>query len=625
MTVHPKHRKIISAALIALVAVLSINIISTKLRLRLDVTEGSIYSLSEGSRSILTKVKEPIEIKFYFSRSSKALPPIFKTYATRVEEVLREYVSASGGKLSLSIHDPKPDTDEEEWARKYGINALDTGKNETIFFGAVFLQGKTEYPLPYFDPRREEFLEYDISEALVQIQNTTKKTIGVLSSLSVLGGGPASPFQGGGTEGWVLFEQLKKAFSVKKVETTAEKIDDDINILMVIHPKDLSDATTLAIDQFVLRGGRLIVAVDPFSRIDLASAGQMAQMSGQMPQVSSQFKKLFDHWGIEYDNTKILGDLLGMPQIQVQSGVISYPYFVNIRKEGLNTESQITSKLNHVMIAEGGFISLKSGATLTLDNLLKSSAQSGSVSSMMAGFVPPEEFAKQLKADGVSKIASGLLRGKFTTAFPDGVASAANTSKTPPPLKESSEENMVLIVADTDFIHEQNAVEQMRFGPQVILRPRNDNFSFIMNAIDLMAGSGDLISIRSRGKITRPFTKVEELQVAAQQRWQEEEERLSSRLQDLEKKLSELQSNRASGSVLTLTPGQQMEIAKFRDEEAEVRKQRREVRRKLREDIESLGHKLIAVNLTIIPLGVAGFGLWVFSRRTHRRKRGGQA
>lgn len=616
-----KIKKILTGIGILVVAVISINVIATKLRLRLDVTEGKIYSLSDGSRSILGKISEPIEIQLYFSRSSKALPPIFKTYGTRVEEVLREYVGASGGKLSLNIYDPMPDTDEEEWARKYGINPLDTGKNETIFFGAVFLKGRSEIAIPYFDPRREEFLEYDISEALVQIQNTEKKTIGVMSSLKVLGGGGSS-FQGEQSQGWVLFDQLKKSYIIKPVETTADKIDQDINILFVMHPKDLSDATSYAIDQFVLRGGRLIVAVDPFSRIDLATAGQMAQMSGQMPQTSSNLKKLFDHWGIQYDPTQILGDLQGMPQIQVQSGAISYPYFVNIRQEGMSPDSQIASKLNHVMIAEGGGLSLKEGSSLTLELLLKSSKQSGFANAMMAGFMQPEEFAKQLKPDGVEHAVSGLLQGKFTTAFPEGITNAESGSNDTSGLKESAEDNMVLIIADTDFMHEQNAVDQMRFGPQVILRPRNDNFAFVMNALDLMSGSGDLISIRSRGKITRPFTKVEQLQVAAQQRWQEEEERLSSRLQDLEKKLSELQSNRASGSVLSLTSAQQLEITKFRDEEAQVRKQRREVRRKLREDIESLGRSLIALNLTLVPLAVAAFGLWIFSRRTYRRKRG---
>lgn len=617
----------VSGAVVLAVAVIAINIIAARLYGRLDLTEDKIYTLSKGTKNILEKMSDGVVVKFYFSRSTKQLPTMIKTYGTRVEEVLREYANRSAGKLTLEVFDPKPDTDDEEWARKYGLQAITLGNGDPFYFGAVLLQSSREFILPYFDPRREEFLEYDISEALVQVQNKTKAKVGILSSLPVIASSAPMMMPMAETQpSWIFVEQLRKNFEVVEVAATSSSIDDQINVLLIIHPKMLQDSTLYAIDQFVMRGGRLLVAVDPFSRLDLSMSGNMARMSGRMPEISSDLKTLFTAWDIDYNPGKVVGDLSAMIQINAGGMTIPYPYFINMRNDRIDRQSVITQKLNQVMVAEGGAFELKSGSKFEFLPLLKTSAEAGTADGMFASFMGPAEFAKQLKTENKSLVQAAVVNGDFVSAFKDGPPAPSPDSKEKANIGKEhlsavKQRNSIVLIADVDFVHDSNAVEQFRFGPQVISRPRNDNIALLLNAVDFLAGSSDLISIRSKGKITRPFTKVEELQKAAQQKWQQEEDRLSSRLSELEKKLNELQGQRADGSQLSMSADQQRELGRFRQEEADVRKARREVRKNLREDIESLGNYLIVTNLLIVPLGVGIFGMAVFISRQRRMKR----
>jgi ABC-type uncharacterized transport system involved in gliding motility auxiliary subunit len=611
---------------ILLIAILCFNIIASRFYGRLDVTQDKIYSLSDGTKKIIDKVGDDVVVKFYFSRSVKQLPVMIKTYASRVEEVLKEYQARSQQKIIVEVLDPKPDTDDEEWARKYGIQGIPLGNGEQIYFGAVFLQGKREFVIPYFDPRREEFVEYDISEALVQVQTKTKTKVGILSSLGVMGAEAPMmmQMQPNSQPSWIFVEQLRKNFEVVNIPSSTSTIDPAVNVLVVIHPKQLSDATLYGIDQFVMRGGRLVVAVDPFSRVELSQVGAMARQQGQMPQVGSDLKTLFAAWEVEFEGGQIVGDLDGMMQVNAGGVAVAYPYFVTIRNDGFDRKSVITQKLNQMLIAEGGALKLKAGSKFEFAPLLQTSPEAGSADAAFASFIGPAEFAKQLKQGSQKAVLAALLTGEFSSAFKDGPPPASDADKSAPKpdhLAAAKQRNSILIIGDVDFLHDSNSVEQFRFGPQVITRPRNDNLAFLMNAVDYLGGSEDLISIRSRGKLARPFTRVEEIQKAAQLRWQKEEDRLSQRLTEVDKKLNELQGQRADGSRLTLSPEQEREVVRFRQEEAEVRKARREVRKNLREDIEKLGNRLIALNMLVVPFGVGVFGVSVFVRRSRRMKR----
>ncbi len=602
-----------SKLIILIVAIAAIGIISSKLYLRFDVTHDHAYTLSEGSKKIASKIERPVEAKFYFSKSVKEVPPMIKEYGKRIEDVLHEYAAASGGKITVDVIDPKPDTDEEEWANKYGIQGMQVGSGSNLYIGIVFLSGDKEIAIPYLDPRKEEFLEYDLSEALVKLRSGTKPKLGLMSSLPM--SSPShDPRMGDGD--WAVLQMLKNSFDVTDLPSDTASIDPAINVLFVVHPKDLKDKTLYAIDQFVMNGGRLLVAVDPFSRVDLAQSQGMG-MAGMASGASSDLKTLFAAWDIEYSSDQVIGDMSRGTQINTGVQNITYPVFMTLMDEDINRTHKITSQLKQLLYAEGGSVALKSGSSLKFEPLLETSGDAGDVAGPTLMFQPPDELAARFKGKGVKKTLAAVFSGKFKSAFAAGAPADATKGAE---LKESKNDNMVIVIADADFMHDSNAVNKMRFGPQIIMSPRNDNLNLVVNAAEFLGGNQDLISIRSSGQIARPFTKVLEIQKQAQARWQEEEDRLSKQLTDLQSKLAMLQRERTDGNRMQLTPSQQKEIEKFRDEERQIRQRRREVRKNLREDIENLGHRLVMANLLLTPTMVAGFGLIVFRNRSRRER-----
>jgi ABC-type uncharacterized transport system involved in gliding motility auxiliary subunit len=596
-----------------LVAIAAATVIVSKLYFRLDITEDRIYTLSKGSLAITEKLKQPVTIKFYFSGSLKNVPPVIKTYGNRVEEVLREYAGASQGKITVEVIDPKPDSDEEQWALNYGVTANPMPGGDSLFMGIVMIAGDKEGGIPYLDPRKEEFLEYDISEALVQLGAGAKQKLGILSSFPM---NPEAAPQGMGPQGekWAIVEGLSNLFEVTTIQPNVTEIPAGIGTLLIVHPKGLADGTLYAIDQFVMHGGRALIAVDPFSRIDAAFSRQMNPMMGGMPQFSSTLAKLFDAWGIEFNPSEVVGDKLAATQINTGEEELAYPYFLSLSDDNLSKNSKVTSQLKQILIAEGGALALKAGSAHKLDGILTTSEQSGMQNAMMASFQPPAEFAAQFKSDSKKRVLAGLLTGKFKSAFAGGAP--ADVTATRPHLAESSGENMIFIIGDVDFLHDSNAVDKMRFGQHVIMRPRNDNLNLVMNAVEFLSGNQDLISIRTSGRITRPFKKLQEIQQNAQARWKQQEEQLSSELTSLQKKLTQIQAQRTDGNRTALSPEQQMEIRKFRDQERDIRTHLRTVRKNLREDIENLGHVLLVINLMVMPLFVCCFAVFVFYRRS---------
>lgn len=614
-----------SGVAVLAVAVFCFNIIASKLFFRADVTQDKVFSLSKGTIQFLGKLEEEISIKLYFSRSMRDLPPAIKTFATRVEEVLREYVANSRGNVRFVVIDPKPDTDEEEWARKAGIQGVRLPSGEEMFFGVSFVMGDRESAIPYLDPRREEQLEYDLTEALVNIRRREKPTIGIASWLPVTGGSdPMAMMRGGREEDWVFVSELRKSADVKVVETTATEIPAEIGVLIVFHPKEPSESFEYAVDQFLMRGGRLIVAVDPFSRTDLALNGRQAQMMGQMPKSSSNMPKIFGAIGVKYNPDNLVGDIVQPTQINAGTGPVNYPYFISLSGDSL-LKTPISGSLHQMLFAEGGEVEKADGSQFSFEPLLQTSGESGTASAATALFQQPQDLARDLKVENKKRILAAMVRGKFKSAFSTAPPppAGADPQKTKPPgphIAEATAETTVVVVADTDFAFDQNAVDKMQFINQVLVRPRNDNLAFIFNTVDVLGGSEDLINIRSKGRIARPFSRLVAIERNAQARWKEEEEKLNNRLTELQKKLNELQAQRTDGSRLNLTPEQQREIEKFRAEELDVRRKRREVRKNLREDIEALGKRLMVANMVIVPLAVSGLGIGVFMNRSRRRR-----
>ena len=614
-----------SGLAILVVAIVSLNIISSKLSFRADLTQDKVYSLSEGTKTIVKKLDKDVTIKLFFSRSIKELPIPIKTYATRVEEVLQEYKSVSGGRITVEVIDPKPDTDDEEWAMKYGINGVRLPKGDQMFFGVVLLVGSQEIVIPYLDPRREEFLEYDLSEAIVGTMRKDRVKIGIMSSLPVMGTGNPQ-FGQEGDDTWAFVNDLSRNFNVEKIETNVTDIAPDVKVLIILHPKDLGQATLYAIDQYVLNGGRLVVGVDPMSRTDLQINSAAMRTSGQMPKVNSDLGNLFNSWDLQFDAANMVGDPTFATQINAGGTQTAYPFFMSLNEGNLSRSSVITSNLKMMLIAEGGAVSHKTGAISRFEPLITLSKDSGVIAGNMAAYMMPSDLARDLKSDGKEKVVAAMVSGKFTSAFPSGKPAAEGEAQSQPgssrPHKTAADnETSIVVITDVDLFADANAVDKFRFGTQIMVRARNDNLNFLVNAADFLGGSEDLIAIRSKGRIARPFDRVAEIQKNAQKRWQSEEEQLTNQLNDLQKKLNDMQAQRTDGNRYVLTAEQQSEVTRFRDEERKVKQKRREVRKNLREDIEKLGRQVVAANMLFVPLAAAGLGIAMFLRRSRKYRK----
>ena len=622
------------SVVLLLICLVAVNLMAHFLPLRYDLTEERLYTISEGSRKILAGLTDPVRINFYYSRNNSELPPNFKIYAQRVQELLEEYVALSKGMVVLKILDPKPDTDEEEWAQKYGIKPITLPSGNTVYFGAVISMLDQEMLLPYFDQRRENFLEYDISQAIQKVGSTSTSKVGLLSVLNLQGGRSMIPGQPPAQK-WVFLNELEKSVTVENLALTIEEIPDDINLLIVLHPRSFNPRLRYAVDQYVLRGGRLVVLLDPNARIDMTSP---ANQFGQQPQLSSDLPELLKQWGVDYDVSKVVGDRLHATQVNTGQGVMSFPMWMTFRSDSLDQKHPITAQLENLLFVEAGSLKKAADSKTEFTPLLSLSAKSGLIDTFQLRFAAPDQLSRDMKVDGEAKAVMAITTGIFSSAFPNGqpvkekknpeASAAGEESKEETPLKhphllEAAELNSILLFSDVDFLSDQFSVQKLNFLGQSIIQPRNDNLNLMLNAAEHLSGNEALMSIRSRGRFSRPFTRLLAMQRQAQLRHQTEEKLLLSQLEEVQQRLNSLleSAGEQGQSEVILPPEVQVEIEKFREEERQARRKLREVRKILRQDIERLGQGLLLLNMLLVPLIVGIIGLIVYRLRTRRRRK----
>lgn len=620
-----------AAGLILLVVIIgSIVAIFGNLRLRHDFTADKLYTLSGGSRAVLGRLQNDVTLKFYFNRSSPAAPMFIKSYARQVEDLLKEYAIASHGRLVLEIHDPKPDSDEEEWAQRYGIQAQPTGvMTPPLYFGLVAVSGEREEKIPALSPQSEATLEYDLTRLISRVATTAKPVIGVMSELPVMGQpAPMMPnMRPTPPKPWYVIQELQRDFDVRAIQPDAASIDADITTLLVIHPKDASPKTLYAIDQFVMRGGRLIACVDPLSLFEMENQqqNQMAMMGMNGPS-SSTLGPLFKAWGVGFDTGRLLADMRAMTRLGGAGGrVEESPIFLSLGAANLNKGDLLTAQLDQIMMPFAGVLSDATGDDVAFEPLISSSDASCLVDAQMAMF-GTEALRSQLKPDGLRHVIAARLSGRFASAFPEGAPAAndaddgdqAAAAPTASHLTLCAEPNAMLIVADSDFLADRFAVREVEvFYGFKSLQAINDNLAFLANAVEKLSGGVELISIRSRGASRRPFTKVDELEFKAMTAWRAEEERLAAELQQTQQQLAELQNQKQGSQKFILSPEQEKAIQRFQQKQTDVKAQLKQVRRNLNRDIETLGVRIKVLNIIGIPVLVILFGV-VFSIR-HRR------
>ena len=631
--------RLLSVALL-FAGLILVNYLASSIPVRLDATAEKIYTLSPGTRALLVKIEEPVQLDFYFSRSARTLPIALKNYAGRVQEMLRQYVRAAHGRITLNVIDPKPDTPEEEKATAAGISPQTwPATGGQFYFGLVAVEAEQQKVIPALTADREQFLEYDLSQLLYQTQQLDRRKLGLLTSLPLQGQMDFMSMQSGRMpQSQLVVSEWEKTFDLVTVEPSADSLPANLDVLAIIHPQNLSRKLEFAIDQFLLSGKPVFLALDPSSRYFRSRGNQMAMMGGPQPNVASDLPDLLKGWGIAYDSQNVVGDPENATPVQVAPGnVVRYPIWLSLARDSFNSTALPTSQLESMLLIEAGSFALKEGTGLTFMPLIQSSAASGDLPGMMLSMSQPDELGRQITASGRKTLAA-LIQGKFKSAFPDGPpadekpADAAAKDKKPDTatgetqaskpktqnLKASSAKSTLLLISDTDWLFDDYSVRKYNFLGVAAAEPLNDNLDFASNALEFLSGSQDLISIRGKGTSLRPFKVVHDMEVNAQQKYQEQLTALEAQLTKVEGQLTELEGKKTEGGRLVATPEMTKAIEDFRRQQVKLRAERREIRKSLREGIEALENRLLILNLLATPVLVGGFGLWFYYRRRQR-------
>jgi ABC-2 type transport system permease protein len=654
-------RAILGAVLILIIAFSGISICQNiGGRLKVDVTDQGLYTLSDGTKAILGRLNQPITAKLFFARKAAMKAPdqiqYFTNYFEFVKSLLDEYVAASGGKVKLQVIDPRPFSDDEEQAMRLGLQKFPITENENFFFGLVIqTQFGVDKVIPFFSPDRHNFVEYDISYLIDTAITKQKKKIGVLSSLAVMGQ-DASDYmaqmmrmQGQQPEPpWTFVEQLKNKYEVTTVPTDINEVND-VDILIVVHPKDLPERTQFAIDQFVLKGGRTIVCVDPHCISDRPQRNPM-QMSVQSQ--SSSLDRLMRTWGLEMPTNTFAGDRSLAMEAAVSRNaraekIIGY---LELNRDCFNRDNPITTELNQVRTLFAGVLKEIDTQAKTADpnrpqeakaeekpairrTPLVMTTQHGNAwkvgssfelmfpdpAKMMAGFV-----------DGERPVIMGyLVTGRFKSSFPEGIEVEVDGPKDPNDpdepkkikkhitgLAEAKEDCAVVVFSDVDFISDQLAYASSFFGKMVV----GDNSALLMNTVEELGGSGDLIAIRSRGNFKRPFVVVDKIEQEAERASADEVAVINAQIDGFNQKLQELVSS-AKGEDEQKILGSDI-VKNKRDLEMKIRdaqKRLRGIKEKSQIETDRLGNKLKLVNIAAVPgvilLVAVVLGVWRSVRR----------
>jgi len=603
------------------------NFIAGAARTRLDLTQEKAFTLSAGTKAILKKLDTPVTIRFYCTQSESATPETvyLKGYARKVEDLLAEYKQVAGGKVKVEKYDPQPDSDAEDSARLDGIEPQALAGADRFYLGLAVKCADDLQSIPFLAPNRERLLEYDLARAIVRAETPEKPTIGLMSPLPVFGM-PSNPMmqQMGqqGSQPWTLVTELKNDFNVKRVGMDVDKIDDDIKLLLVVAPKDITDKAEYAIDQFIMRGGKLVAFLDAQC---LADNRQQNQMMANMGGGGSSLDKLLKAWGIQFDSGKVVADLKYKMQLRGRNGEPQEaPAWLALTSDAVDKDDVTTSQIDNIWLPLCGAFTGTPVAGLKETVLLRSSKDSQLVEGMLAN-LSGESILKDFKPSGVDYHLAIRLAGKFKTAFPDGAppdkkddkADGDKKDEKKPEdkkpgnsLKETRGDNAVVLFGDADMLYDPFTMRRIDSPFGAMQMAMNANLNLAQNVIEQMTGDSNLIAVRSRATLNRPFTRVKEMETAANEKFQSEIKRLEESAADSQRKINEMQAQKKDKDQrFILSPEQRTELDKLRKEEAETRKRLKQVQKDLRKEVVSLQTRLKWINILAVPLAVTATGI----------------
>jgi ABC-type uncharacterized transport system involved in gliding motility auxiliary subunit len=598
--------------------------------MRVDLTQNRLYTLSRGTQQVLAELREPVNLYFYFSREAAAKQaPLIMPYATRVREFLEELAARSNGKIHLRIVDPQPFSDDEDRAGEFGLQSLQSGGGDALYFGLAGTNSTDgRSAIPAFQADREEFLEYDVAKLINELGTPKKPVIGLISTLGMQG--QFNPMTGQMGDPWPIYTQLEELFTVRPLTPDTDHIDQDVDVLMLVHPKHLAQKTLYAIDQFVMRGGRILLFVDPNAGGDTSGQDPSNPMAGMMADHSSDLEPLLKAWGVDYDPTKVIGDLeLGLEvRTNAQSPPVRHIGILGLGHDDMDHKDVLTASLDKINLATAGWVAARPGAKIAFEPLLLSSTSAAPIPAQrFNALTDPSTLRDGFKPTGIRYALAARITGPVDSAFPQGPPPDEKAPAGPPAahLTKSAQPANIVIIADTDMLMDYMWVQMHEVFGQRVAQAFANNGDLVANILDNLSGSSALISVRGRATFSRPFDRVEALRRQADDRLRSKALELQSELQQTEAKLTELQNKRNDQSSLTLSPEQEAELKRFVAEKARVRKELRETQRGLDVDIDRLDSWLKVVNIAIAPLCVAVAGIIILSLRRRRRTAGSGA
>jgi ABC-type uncharacterized transport system involved in gliding motility auxiliary subunit len=657
-----RHGVAVAVLVLIVLMVASANIVAARfLTSRLDLTAEHLYTLSQGTRNTLAKIDEPITLRFYYSTRLGDEVPSYGVYAQRVRELLDQYVAAAHGKIRLEVYNPQAFSDVEDRAVAFGLKGVPLdAQGEQVYFGLAATNSTDDQQvIAFFSPDRERFLEYDLTKLIHSLAFPKKTVVGLMTTLP-LEGDMMAMMRGRPSEPMAVIEQLQQLDRVKPLASDIDAIPADIDVLMLVHPQNLPEKTLFAIDQFVLKGGKALVFVDPLSELQ---ASHPSQLNPPGSPTSSNLERLFKSWGIEVPANTVAGDRrnaqrVGVPVPGRSARPLDYIAWLNLQAANLNRDDMITADLSHIVMASSGIIEPVDGAKTTIEPLITTSPDSTKIpAEKLNGLPDVAGLLAQFKSDNKNYILAAHVTGMVDTAFPDGPPkppepakpeAAAKPEATDPPAGEAGEKKAgettpaaakpaeapaadwvktsvqpinIVVVADTDMLDDRFWMQTQDFFGQRVAVPTANNADFVANAVEVLAGGNDLVGLRSRGTSARPFEVVDRIERDAQERYSAEERALQQKLKDTQAKLADITGKDQANAPTTLSPEQTKTIEEFRADMLQTRRQLRSVQGSLRGDIGRLKAGLEFLNIALIPILVAGVAVILGVLRLKRRSR----
>ena len=616
---------------LAVILFVSVNALSTRFLhgLRLDLTQQQLYSVSDGTRSVLGRIEEPVTLKFYYSRRLGQIVPTYEVYAQRVRELLQQYVDLSHGKVRLEELDPQPFSDVEDQATAAGLQGVPTEEGgDPVYFGLAGTNTTDDSEtIPFFNLDREKFLEYDLTKAVQSLAFPKKKVVGLISSLQ-LDGDPMAQMQGRPSEPQEVIAELRQQYDVRNLGFAIDRVPDDVDVLMVVQPAKFGPAVKYAIDQFVLKGGHALIFADPNAEFAKSHPSVMQQQAASAS--AADIDDLLKAWGVELVKGKVVGDREAALAVNTggpdRAESVDYLPWLGLQGDDINGSDPITGKLEQIVVATAGALQPVKDAKTKLEPLLRSSSTSMLIDvAKLQGRPDPATLLQGFKSDNQRYTIAARVTGPADTAFPDGPPKPEEGTPPPekalpPQVKTAKQPIDVVLVADADMLDNKFWVQIQNFGGQQIAQPTAQNGDFVENAVDNLLGTGELINLRSRGSAVRPFLRVQQMQHDASDKYQARAQELQTTLRDAETKLAGVRGQTDDKGNLELTPEQQKTIDQFRGQIIQTRGELRQVRLALRQAVDRLKLELAVVNIGLVPALVALVAVAVGLSRLRRRR-----